>query len=168
MAPIFFDYPRNEHGQKKVNIALKTFETYLQRNDTKYAAGNELTIADLPLVTATMCLEAIDFRFDDYPLIVKWYSNFKAENPKLWEICTGGMEEIEEFNKNPPDLSKMNHPIHPIRKSKWTEKKTSGRISLGLTNYVSNINAKYIGNSINCAAWRPNLNFFIPIYVFCY
>ncbi|XP_037029223.1 glutathione S-transferase 1-like [Bradysia coprophila] len=118
MAPIFFDYPRNEHGQKKVYIALKAFETYLQRNETKYVAANELTIADLPLVTSTMCLEAINFRFDDYPLIVKWYANFKAENPKLWEICAAGMKEIEEFNKNPPDLSHMNHPIHPIRKNK--------------------------------------------------
>lgn len=118
MAPIFFDYPRNEHGQKKVYIALKTFETYLERNGTKYAAANELSIADFPLVSSTMCLEAIGFKFDDYPLVVKWYETFKAEYPKLWEICAAGMKEIEEFNKNPPDLSHMNHPIHPIRKSK--------------------------------------------------
>lgn len=116
MAPIFFDYPRNEHGRKKVYIALEAFETYLERHGTKYAAGNELTIADLPLVASTMCLEAIGFKFNDYPLIVQWYATFKSENPKLWEICAGGMKEIEEFNKNPPDLSHMEHPIHPIRK----------------------------------------------------
>lgn len=118
MAPIFFDYPRNELGLKKVYIALKAFEAYLKRDGTKYAAGEELTIADLPLVTSTMCLEAIGFKFDDYPLVTKWYATFKAENVTLWKICAGGMKEIEEFNKNPPDLSHMNHPIHPIRKSK--------------------------------------------------
>ncbi|KAJ6637018.1 Glutathione S-transferase 1, isoform D, partial [Pseudolycoriella hygida] len=116
MAPIFFDYPRNELGQKKVYIALKAFETYLERGDTKYAASNELTIADFPLITSTMCLEAIDFKFDGYQLIVNWYETFKAEHPKLWDITAAGMKEIQEFNKNPPDLSHMNHPIHPIRK----------------------------------------------------
>lgn len=116
MAPIFFDYPRNEHGQKKVYIALNALETYLARGGTKYAACNELTIADFPLIASTMCLEAIGFKFDDYPLIVKWYETFKNENPKLWEITAGGMKEITAFNENPPDLSHMNHPIHPIRK----------------------------------------------------
>ncbi|XP_055386634.1 glutathione S-transferase 1-1 [Condylostylus longicornis] len=118
MAPIFFDYQRTELGLKKVHIALQVFETYLKSLGTKYAAGNNLTIADFPLVTATICLEAIDFKLDEYPLIKKWYATFKAENPQLWEIAEGGMKEIAFFEKNPPDLSAMNHPIHPIKKVK--------------------------------------------------
>jgi len=116
MAPIYFAYERTELGLKKVKIALSTFETYLEKEKSKYAAGNGLTIADFPLVTATMCLEAIDFKLDEFPRVKAWYNVFKKENPQLWEIAEGGMKEIAFFEKNPPDLSKMNHPIHPARK----------------------------------------------------
>lgn len=118
MAPIFFAYERTPIGLKKVHIALQTFESYLQREGKKYAAGNNLTIADFPLVTATLCLEAIDFKIDDYPLVSAWYNNFKGSYPELWVIAEEGMKEIVAFEKNPPDTSGMNHPIHPGRKPK--------------------------------------------------
>lgn len=63
-----------------------------------------------------MCLEAINFDVSGYPLIVKWYETFKKEYPELWAIAEGGMKEISEFEKNPPDLSHMDHPIHPVKK----------------------------------------------------
>lgn len=50
--------------------------------------------------------------------VSKWYSTFKAEYPELWDIAAEGMREIAEFEQNPPDLSHMDHPIHPIRKTK--------------------------------------------------
>ncbi|XP_050453858.1 glutathione S-transferase 1 [Cataglyphis hispanica] len=117
MAPIFFDYQRTPLGLKKTKMALDIFNTYLQRENSAYAAGNDLTIADFPLITATMCLEAIDFKLDAWPYVAKWYENFKREHPDLWEIAAGGMREISFFEKNPPDLSGMDHPIHPVRKS---------------------------------------------------
>ncbi|XP_011197016.1 uncharacterized protein Gst1_1 isoform X1 [Zeugodacus cucurbitae] len=118
MAPIFFDYQRTDMSLKKVNNALSVFETYLRDGATKYAAADFLTIADLGLVSATMCLEAINFDFSPYPLVQKWYETFKLEKPELWEIANGGMQEIAEFEKNPPDLSHMKHPFHPTRKLK--------------------------------------------------
>ena len=118
MAPIFFDYPRTPMGLKRVNISLSTFETYLKTSHTKYAAGENLTIADFPLVTATLCLEGISFSIDNYPLVKQWYETFKKEYPELWAIGKSGMDEITAFEKNPPDLSHMDHPIHPIRKIK--------------------------------------------------
>lgn len=78
--------------------------------------ADDLTIADFQLITATMCLEAIDFDIRNYPLVLKWYKTFKEEYPELWEIAAVGMKEISEFEKNPPDLSHMDHPIHPVRK----------------------------------------------------
>ncbi|XP_075146573.1 GST-containing FLYWCH zinc-finger protein isoform X2 [Haematobia irritans] len=117
MAPIFFDYERTEMGLKKVQNALSVFETYLKTLGTKYAASNSLTIADFGLVSATLCLEAIGFDLSGYPLITKWYQTFKKEYPQYWEIANGGMQEIIEFERNPPDLSHMNHPFHPTRKS---------------------------------------------------
>lgn len=117
MAPIFFDYERTELGLKKVKNALTVFETYLERLGTKYAAGHNVTIADFALVSATLCLEAISFDLSPYPLITKWYNNFKQEFPDLWAIANAGMQEITEFEHNRPDLSHMNHPFHPTRKN---------------------------------------------------
>lgn len=118
LAPIFYDYPRESMGLKKVNISLQTFETYLKQLNTKYAAGNNLTIADFPLITATMCLEVIKFNLKEYERINAWYETFKKEYPELWEVAAGGLKELIEFENNPPDLTGMNHPIHPIRKLK--------------------------------------------------
>ncbi|XP_046733826.1 glutathione S-transferase 1 [Diprion similis] len=116
MAPIFFAYERTPLGLKKMNIGLSAFDTYLKRSKTTYAAGNNLTIADFPLVTATMCLEAIDFSLSTWSFVESWYNNFKTKHQDLWEIAQGGMQEISYFEKNPPDLSHMDHPIHPVRK----------------------------------------------------
>ncbi|XP_012276649.1 glutathione S-transferase 1 [Orussus abietinus] len=117
MAPIFFDYERTPLGLKKVKIGLDVFNEYLKRGNSVYAAGNNLTIADFPLITATMCLEAIDFQLDSWPHVGKWYANFKSKHSELWEIAAGGMREIGHFERNPPDLSSLDHPIHPVRKS---------------------------------------------------
>lgn len=115
MAPIFYDYQRTPLGLKKMKIALDIFNTYLQRENSEFAAGDDLTIADFPLITATMCLEAIDFKLDTWPCVVKWYENFKRKYPDLWEIAADGMRLISYFEKHPPDSP--NHPIHPVRKS---------------------------------------------------
>ncbi|KAG6441744.1 hypothetical protein O3G_MSEX001955 [Manduca sexta] len=116
MAPIFFDYERTPLGLKKVHIALDVFETYLNRFGKKYAAADHLTIADFPLINSTMTLEAIGFDFSKYAKIHKWYNDFKRDYPELWRISEGAMKEIMEFAANPPDLTHMDHPIHPIRK----------------------------------------------------
>uniref|UniRef100_A0A336LSK7 glutathione transferase n=1 Tax=Culicoides sonorensis TaxID=179676 RepID=A0A336LSK7_CULSO len=118
MAPIFWDFQRTPEGLKKLNICLNTFETYLKTTNTKYVAGNQLTIADFPLVTSMVCLEAIKFKLDSFPLIKTWYETFKKEYPALWEICAEGMKVIEHFEKNPPDLTHLNHPLFPAKKLK--------------------------------------------------
>ncbi|XP_073835777.1 uncharacterized protein [Musca autumnalis] len=115
-APIYFDYQRNEMGQKKVENALQVFETFLKSSGTRYAAGTKLSIADFALVSATLCLEGIGYDFSKYELVAKWYQRFKQEYPQLWDIARGGMQEISEMENNPPDLSHINHPYHPIRK----------------------------------------------------
>lgn len=117
MAPIFFDYPKGEMGKKKVEVGLNAFETYLKTTNTKYVAGDTMTIADIALAAGTLPLEATGYKFDHYPLVTKWYATFKAEHPSLWEIGQAGVDEIAGFAQNPPDLSKLNHPFHPPRKN---------------------------------------------------
>lgn len=118
MAPIFFDYPRGEQGRQRVRMVLATFETYLARTASKFATGATLTLADLALVSATLCVEAIEAQLlDDFKLVKQWYAMFKREHPALWQIGAQGMAEIVAFDKNRPDLSQMKHPIHPVRKN---------------------------------------------------
>ncbi|GLG96647.1 Delta glutathione S-transferase [Gryllus bimaculatus] len=116
IAPIFFDYPKTTTGLKKMKESLSVFNTILQRQGAKFSAGDSLTIADFALVAATMCLEAVEFDLSNYPNIVQWYNNFKREYPKLWAISEKAMLELHEFYKNPPNLSEMKHPYHPVRK----------------------------------------------------
>lgn len=94
---------------------MRAFESYLTRTQTKYAAANHLTLADLALVAGTLSLESINFDMKDYPLVKSWYQAFKDEYPELWAVAEPGMKIIAEFEKNPPDLSKLDHPVHPVR-----------------------------------------------------
>nr|XP_003704435.1 PREDICTED: glutathione S-transferase 1 [Megachile rotundata]XP_012143182.1 PREDICTED: glutathione S-transferase 1 [Megachile rotundata]XP_012143183.1 PREDICTED: glutathione S-transferase 1 [Megachile rotundata] len=120
VAPIYFDYPRTPLGLKKMKIALDAFNTYLQRGNTEYAAGNTVTIADMALMASTMGLEAIDFKLTDWPYVEKWYNNYKQKQPELWKIVKEAMEAMKDCVKNPPDLSGIGHPIHPVRQVKKT------------------------------------------------
>lgn len=79
------------------------------------SVADSLTIGDLSLISATLCLEAIDLDFSKYKYISKWYNNFKNEYPGIWAIAEEGMKEIQEFNNNPPLLTDLHHPIHPVR-----------------------------------------------------
>lgn len=97
-------------------MALNVFEIYLKQSGTKYAAADHLTIADFGLIAGTLSLESIAFSLKEYPLIEKWYATFKEEYPELWSIANEGMKVIADFEKSPPDLSKLNHPLYPKRK----------------------------------------------------
>lgn len=102
---------------KRVKSALGVFEEYLKRIGKKYVVADHVTIADFPLVSSMVCLEGIGFGFNEFSLVTKWYENFKAENPEEWAIAEEGMKIIQEIEKNPPDLSLLNHPVHPVRKT---------------------------------------------------
>lgn len=41
ITPIFFDYKRTPLGLKKMKMALDVFNTYLQRENSEYAAGSK-------------------------------------------------------------------------------------------------------------------------------
>lgn len=117
LAPIFFEYPRNAMGLKRVHMALEVFEEYLKRNGTKYVAADHVTIADFSLIASVVCLEGIAFPFDKFARVKTWYETFKKENPDVWGVADDVVKIIQEIEKNPPDLSKLNHPIHPVRKT---------------------------------------------------
>jgi glutathione S-transferase len=117
LAPIYFEYPRNAMGLKKVHMALEVFEEYLRRAGKKYVVADHVTIADFGLIASMVCLEGISFPFDKFKLVSTWYETFKRENSEVWAVALESMKVIQEIEKNPPDLSKLNHPFHPVRKT---------------------------------------------------
>ena len=68
------------------------------------------------MITSTLCLDAIRMNFDKFSAIKTWYNNFKRNHSTLWEVAEAGMNEITNYNNNPPKLPDLNHPIHPTRK----------------------------------------------------
>ncbi|CAG7832942.1 unnamed protein product [Allacma fusca] len=117
LLPTFYAYPRTELNLKKLNHSLKTLEEILNRQDKAYVAGDSVTIADLPIVMSLVCLEAMSFDLSEYPRIASWYLNFKDSCGELWEIANKGLEELTGFAQSPPDLSHLEHPIHPTDRS---------------------------------------------------
>lgn len=116
VGPMFFDYPRTEMGLKRVHMAVSVFEEYFKRLGKKYVAGDDVTIADISLGCSMVVLEAIKFDLNPYPLVKKWYETYKQENPAMWILAQKALDEVADYEKNPPDMSKLNHPLHPMKK----------------------------------------------------
>nr|XP_033342591.1 glutathione S-transferase D5-like [Megalopta genalis] len=98
-------YPKDAKTRAIVNHRLCFNLAMYYRNISEYVVRiqsiisliiltDTLTIADFPLITATLCLEAIDFKLNQWPRIQKWYNNFKIKHPELWKIAESGMEKI--------------------------------------------------------------------------
>lgn len=117
VAPIYYDYPRTQASLDRMLMGIQLLEVYLQRSGSKYIAGNTVTIADFPLICATMVLYVIGFELTRYPLIQKWYDTFKFEHSKLYKLAFDEMHEIGDGYKNPPKITMKSHPIHPLRKN---------------------------------------------------
>lgn len=117
IAPIFYDYERTEPGLKKLENALQILEAYLKQSNGNYVANTStVSIADIALIASTISLEAINFDLTPYTMVMKWYTNFKVKNEQLWNIANAGMQELKEFAQNPPNMSHIQHPFHPIRR----------------------------------------------------
>nr|XP_023019287.1 glutathione S-transferase 1-like [Leptinotarsa decemlineata] len=95
---LFPDHPTTPPSPQITHtiIALDNFTTYLKLLGKKYAAGDTVTIADFQLITATMCLESINFDISPWPLVKNWYDTYKLEHPTLWKIVEAGMKELSK------------------------------------------------------------------------
>lgn len=116
VGPMFFDYPRTEQGLMRVKMVVGVFEEYFKRLGKKYVAGDTVTIADISLACSMTVLEAIKFDLTPYPLVKKWYETFKKDNSDMWIYAQKALDEVSGYEVNPPDMSKMNHPLHPMKK----------------------------------------------------
>lgn len=117
VGPMFFDYPRTEAGLRRLEMSVGVFDEYLKRLGKKYVAGDNVTIADISLACSMTVLEAVKFDLTNYPFVNEWYETFKKENSEMWIYGQKALDEMIGYETNPPDMSKMKHPIHPMKKN---------------------------------------------------
>lgn len=58
---------------------MKFFDTFLASSE--YAAGNDLTLADLTLAATVSTYEVMDFDLSPYKNVAKWYARVKQNAP---------------------------------------------------------------------------------------
>uniref|UniRef100_A0A4D5R9W2 Glutathione S-transferase 1-1 n=1 Tax=Scolopendra viridis TaxID=118503 RepID=A0A4D5R9W2_SCOVI len=68
--------PADPEKLKALKVALGHFDTSLQK--TKYAAGDQVTIADMTLAASVSTAEACDVDISEYSRIKEWLDQMKA------------------------------------------------------------------------------------------
>lgn len=91
---IFAKAPADPEKFKAMEAALGFFNTFLEGN--KYAAGNELTVADISLVATISSYDVAGFDLSKYPNVNKWYALCKETVPG-YSINQAGLEEFKKF-----------------------------------------------------------------------
>jgi len=91
---IFTKAPANPDNLKKLEDAVGFLNVFLD-NQT-YAAGDNLTIADISLVATVSTLDVAGFDLSKYSNVVAWYEKCKATTPG-YDINTAGLAEFKKF-----------------------------------------------------------------------
>lgn len=94
---IFENKPADPEKYKRFEEAMGFFDTFLEGQ--KYAAGDNLTIADLTLIASVSTFEVAGFPVNNYPNIKRWYATCKATAPG-WEENIAGAEEFRPYFAN--------------------------------------------------------------------
>lgn len=63
----------------KIEEAFKFLDTFLEGQE--FAAGNELTLADLTLVSTVSTFDVLNFDLSPYKNVTRWYAKVKATAP---------------------------------------------------------------------------------------
>jgi glutathione S-transferase len=97
--PLIFGLERTEENLEKLNKALKSFDRILEKQNTTYVAGNEVTIADLTLVMGIVCCEGIaNLDLSPFSKVAEWYSEFKKT--EVWIVAKECLDELIAYAKS--------------------------------------------------------------------
>lgn len=80
---------------KKLEEALVFFNTFLEGR--KYAAGPDLTLADLSLVATVSTIDVAGISLKAYPNVEKWFDLVKKTAPGYEEANQKGIDEFKAF-----------------------------------------------------------------------
>ncbi|KAM3968083.1 glutathione S-transferase delta 3 [Aphomia sociella] len=92
---IFGGVKPDEALLKKLEEALVFLNTFLK--DHKYAAGSDLTLADLSLVATVSTIDAVGISLKEYPNILKWFELVKSTAPGYEEANEKGIQQFKNF-----------------------------------------------------------------------
>ena len=85
---------------QKANLlksSLDYFDQYLEETD--YAAGETLTIADFTLLASITHLEGVDYSYKSYENINRWVTKLKTELPYYNECNQAGIAMFKDWVK---------------------------------------------------------------------
>ncbi|XP_013142368.1 PREDICTED: glutathione S-transferase 1, isoform D-like [Papilio polytes] len=87
---VFGGQPANEEHLKQLQGSLNFFNTFLE--GSKFAAGEELTLADLSLVATVSTIDLAGISIADYPNVVRWFELVKKTAPNYEEANGKGLK----------------------------------------------------------------------------
>ncbi|XP_053683085.1 glutathione S-transferase 1 isoform X2 [Sabethes cyaneus] len=89
---IFAKQPANPENLKKMDEAVGFLNTFLEGQ--QYAAGDELTIADLSFAATIATYEVAGFDFSKYPNVQAWLDRCKKNAPG-YDVNQAGADEFK-------------------------------------------------------------------------
>jgi len=90
---IFGGAPYDNEKAKKLDEAFGFLNTFLSK--TPYAAGDNLTIADLALVASVTTIEVCNYDFSKHTNVTKWLAKCKSEIPGYEEANNQGVQQFK-------------------------------------------------------------------------
>jgi len=91
---MFFGKPQDPEKFKAIEKPMEILNAFLE--NSKYAAGDNMTLADFSLTTTISFYEALQYDLSKYPNIVRWYALCKETVPG-WEVCREGLDAFSGF-----------------------------------------------------------------------
>lgn len=91
---IFAKAPADAEKFKKIEEAFEFLNTFLEQS--KYAAGDNLTVADISLIATVSSYEVASFDFKKYANVARWYDLCKTTVPG-YQINEAGCQEFKKF-----------------------------------------------------------------------
>lgn len=89
---IFAKAPANPDNEKKMQEAVEFLNTFLEGH--QYAAGDQLTIADLSLAASAATYEVAGFDFSKYPNVHAWLERCKKNAPG-YDLNQAGADDFK-------------------------------------------------------------------------
>lgn len=91
---IFAKAPADPEKFKKMEEAFEFLNTFLA--GSKYAASDNVTVADISLIATVSTFEAAKFDFSKYANVARWYNDCKKTVPGI-ALNDAGLEEFKKF-----------------------------------------------------------------------
>lgn len=91
---MFGGAPFDQAKKEKLDEAFQFFNTFLEGQS--WAAGQNLTIADISLAASVATCEAVGYPVENYPNVLKWYQKAQKEIPG-YSVNAEGAEQFKQL-----------------------------------------------------------------------